>query len=231
MTANELKAYAHSAGAMGCGVASIDRFGSAPEGFRPTDIFSKCQSVVVTFRQMPAGAILAENPIPYTHAAYKMYEEMDRLSMDLLRFCQTMGVDGVIIPADVPYLYWDDENKHGRGILSLKHAAVQAGLGIMGRSTIFINRDYGNMVYLGAILIDAQLEPDPLIEDFACPAGCDRCRQNCPQQAIGEKSVNQKLCRERSFFQTGRGWDLYNCNACRRLCPLRLGLKKKPVMA
>ncbi|MDL2234585.1 hypothetical protein LJC07_00325 [Christensenellaceae bacterium OttesenSCG-928-L17] len=227
MTANELKAYARSVGAMGCGIADIGRFKDTPEGFRPTDIFSKTQSVVVTFRQMPTGAILAENPIPYTHAAYKMYEELDRLSMDLLRFCQGKGIDGVIVPADVPYLSWDEENKHGRGILSLKHAAVQAGLGIMGRSTIFINQEYGNMVYLGAILIDAALAPDPLVEDFACPPGCNHCRNSCPQQAIGEKSVNQKLCREHSFFQASRGWDLYNCNVCRRLCPLRLGQKKK----
>lgn len=168
---------------------------------------------------------MAENPIPYTHAAYKMYEEMDRLSMDMLRYCQSQGVSGVIVPADVPYLYWDGENHHGRGIISLKHAAVLAGLGIMGRSTIFISPEYGNMVYLGAVLLDAEQAPDPAVEDFACPPKCSVCREKCPQQAIGEKSVDQKLCREHSFFLAGRGWDLYNCNTCRRLCPLRLGRK------
>ncbi|MDY0258019.1 hypothetical protein [Gudongella oleilytica] len=223
LTSGELKEYALSVGAMGCGIASIDRFVDAPDGFSPTDVYSKCKSVVVMFRQMPTGAILAENPIPYTHAAYQMYEELDRLSMDMLRFCQSKGVNGVIIPADVPYLHWDEEKKHGQGILSLKHAAVQAGLGMMGRSTIFINREYGNMVYLGAILIDEELEQDPLCEDFSCPPNCNICRENCPQQAIGEMSVDQKLCREHSFFKAGRGWDLYNCNICRRLCPLRLG--------
>ncbi|MGF6376902.1 epoxyqueuosine reductase QueG [Clostridiales Family XIII bacterium PM5-7] len=125
--------------------------------------------------------------------------------------------------ADVPYLHWDEVKQEGRGILSLKHAAVQAGLGIMGRSTIFINRDYGNMVYLGAILINEKLESDPLVEDFACPSGCNICRDNCPNHAISDVGVNQKLCRECSFFHAGRGWDLYNCNVCRRLCPLRLG--------
>ncbi len=226
ITATALKEYAGSIGAMGCGIASIDRFADAPKGFRPTDIYSKCRSVVVIFCQMPPGAILAENPVPYTHAAYKMYEEVDRLSMELLRYCGQHGVNGVIIPADTPYLDWDDENKHGRGILSLKHAAVQAGLGIMGRSTIFINKEYGNMVYLGAILLDAELDPDPLARDLACPPKCNICRQNCPRQAIGEGRVNQKLCREVSFIKGGRGWDVYACNACRRLCPLRLGRGK-----
>lgn len=223
LTAAGLKEYARSAGAMGCGIAGTDRFADAPEGFHPTDIYSKCQSVIVVFRQMPTGAILAENPIPYTHAAYKMYEELDRLSMELLRYCQSQNVNGVIIPADTPYLYWDDENKHGRGILSLKHAAVQVGLGIMGRSTIFINQEYGNMVYLGAILIDAKLEADPLVKAFSCPSKCNVCRQRCPGQAIGDMVVDQKRCRAHSFLKAGRGWNLYNCNICRRLCPLRLG--------
>lgn len=147
------------------------------------------------------------------------------MSMGVIRYCQSHGVNGAIVPADVPYLHWDEENKYGRGILSLKHAAVQAGLGIMGRSTIFINKKYGNMVYLGAILIDAELEPDPLVVDFSCPPKCDNCRQSCPQQAIEKGIVNQKLCREHSFFKAGRDWDLYNCNICRRICPLMLGEK------
>ena len=225
LSSPELKNFAMSVGAMGCGIAGMDRFEQAPAGFSPKDVYSQCRSVVVTFRQMPIGAILAENPVPYTHAAYKMYEEMDRLSMDILHFCQSKGVMGVIIPADVPYLQWDNENKHGMGILSLKHAAVQAGLGIMGRSTIFINKNYGNMVYLGAVLLDADLEQDTLITDFACPPDCRICIKSCVQQAIKDGTVNQKLCRERSFFKVARGWDLYNCNSCRRACPLHLGMK------
>jgi len=225
LSSSELKKFAASAGAMGCGIANISRFADAPDGFSPKDVYSKCRSVVVIFRSMPSGVILAENPIPYTHASFKMYDEIDRLSMELLRFCESRGVSGVIIPAQVPYLYWDEENRHGKGIISLKHAAVQAGLGIMGKSTILINKDYGNMVYLGAILIDAELESDPLTMDFACPTKCNICIKSCAQQAISEGTVNQKLCREGSFFKAGRGWDLYNCNACRRLCPLRLGSK------
>lgn len=29
-----------------CGIASLDRFTSAPEGYHPTDVFSACQSVI-----------------------------------------------------------------------------------------------------------------------------------------------------------------------------------------
>ena len=225
LTSQELKIYAASAGALRCGVAGIERFENAPEGFAPKDVYSRCRSVIVMLRQMPVGAILAENPIPYTHTAYKMYEEMDRLSMDVLRFCQSKGVGGALVPADVPYLYWDEERQQGKGIISLKHAAVQAGLGILGRSTIFLNKEYGNMVYIGAVLLDTDLEQDPIVTDFSCPPRCSVCINKCPAGAIKDGTVDQKLCRAQSFFKTQRGWDLYNCNTCRRLCPLRDGVK------
>ena len=223
ITAQEIKEYAATVGAQRCGIASVDRFDAAPEGFRPQDVFNNAKSVVVCLRQMPGANILARNPVPYTHTAYKMYEEMDRISMELCRFFQQKDVMAVLVPADVPYLHWDEANKYGHGILSLKHAAAHAGLGIMGRSTIFIDREYGNMVYIGAVLIDAQVEPDPLAADMACPAGCERCLKSCSVSAMDGVTVNQKLCRGNSFVKCGRGWDLYSCSRCRVACPHRLG--------
>lgn len=214
-------------GAQGCGIANIDRFKDAPQGFNPKDVFSECKSVVVYIKQMPTDVIFAENPIPYTHAAYKMYEAMDKIGMELCHYLQNDNIKAVLIPADVPYLYWDEENMHGKGIISLKHSAVLAGLGIMGKSTIFINKELGNMVYIGAVLINENVEADPLVEDFSCPSSCNKCLGVCTQHAMNGITVNQKLCREKSFFKAGRGWDLYNCNECRKVCPYRLGIKKK----
>ena len=219
MNTETIKAYALELGAQSCGVANIERFNDAPIGFNPKDVFSQCKSVVVFTKQMPIGMIFAENPIPYTHAAYKMYEELDKIAMELCRFFQKNKINAVIIPADVPYLHWDQENMYGHGIISLKHSAVHAGLGIMGRSTIFIDKRFGNMVYIGAVLIDKEIEPDPLELDLKCPPNCSKCIDCCSQHAMDGITVNQKLCREKSFFKAGRGWDLYNCNACRRVCP------------
>lgn len=223
LTAKLLKEHALFLGAHGCGIAGIERFSKLSEGFRPTDVYSKCKSVVVTMKQMPLGSINAENPIPYTIEAQRMNEEMNIISMGLLRYCQEYDAYGVMIPADVPYLYWDQENKEGRGIISLKHAAVQAGLGFMGQNTILINSDYGNMVYLGAILVDIQLEQDDLITHFDCLSNCTRCIDICPQHAIKDGRVNQKLCRENSIIKAGRDWNIYSCNKCRNVCPLKLG--------
>lgn len=223
MTPESIKERAVELGADRCGIAGADSFIEAPEGFHPRDIFSPCKSVIVFIKQMPMDTIFAENPIPYTHTAYKMYEELDHIAMEMCRYLQENGARAVLVPSDVPYLHWDAENMYGHGILSLKHAAVLAGLGIMGKSTIFINRDLGNMTYIGAVLTDRGFPPDPVVKDFACPPGCSKCIDICPVHAMNGVSVNQRLCREHSFFKTGRGWDLYNCSECRKACTYRLG--------
>ena len=53
----EVKAEALEAGADLVGIASIDRFDNAPEGFHPRGIFSKTQSVIVVACRMVRGAL------------------------------------------------------------------------------------------------------------------------------------------------------------------------------
>jgi hypothetical protein len=66
----EIKSIIINLGADKCGIANIDRFSGAPEGFRPTDIWSICKSVIVFLKKLPSEVILAENPVPYTHTAH-----------------------------------------------------------------------------------------------------------------------------------------------------------------
>jgi epoxyqueuosine reductase len=223
LDAIQVKAIVKALGARECGIASVDRFHEAPAGFRPEDIYPSCQSVVVFIKEMPEEIILQDHPIPYTHAAYQIYGELDRLGMELCRRLESEGMHAVPMPTDTPYLHWEAERSHGMGILSLRHAAVRASLGFLGRNTLLINKDFGNMVYIGAVLTNARLVADPMIEQSACPPRCRICLDKCPVGALDGTTVNQALCRKQSFFKTARGFDLYACNLCRRLCPLRLG--------
>lgn len=218
-----IKEFVLRAGADACGVANVDRFADAPKGFHPKDVYSKCESVIVFIKQMPTGIIFADNPVPYTHAAQKTYEALDQIGVQLCSYLQKFKVNGIPIPADNPYIYWDQENMHGQGILSLRHAAYLAGLGILGKNTLLINEKIGNMAYIGAVLIDAKVEQDPLVEDLKCPTNCSKCLDACPQNALDGTTVNQKLCREKSILKTERGWGLYACSECRKACVLRLG--------
>jgi epoxyqueuosine reductase QueG len=92
---------------------------------------------------------------------------------------------------------------------------------------LLINRELGNLCYIGAILIDAALDPDPIVTDFACPPDCSLCLDACPVEALNGVTVNQKLCREFSTLEHARGWDIYTCSKCRQVCPLRTGEQNK----
>jgi len=110
------------------------------------------------------------------------------------------------------------------GILSLRHAGYLAGLGILGRNNLLINTDLGNMVYIGAILTNLELEQDPVIENISCPPKCKICIDSCPQKALDGSTVNQKLCRQHSGLHHERGFNIYTCNVCRKVCIFRTGI-------
>ena len=224
LSAEKIKSIALGVGADKCGIASAGRFNKAPKGFHPHDVYSRCKSVVVFLKRMPSDVINAENPVVYTHTANLLYDMLDRIGMDLCFSLDKQGIHAVPVPTDVPYLHWDAETKHGMGILSMRQAAFNAGLGILGRNTLLINRELGNLVYIGAILTDASVNPDPIVDDFACPPNCSLCIDACPVQALDGVTVIQKLCRESSTLEHPRGWDIYTCSKCRQVCPLKAGI-------
>ena len=168
---------------------------------------------------------MADNPVPYTNTAFLLYSELDRIGLKLCKIIQKNGNNSIPIPADNPYLFWDESKKHGKGIISLRHAAYNAGLGILGRNTLLINPELGNMAYIGAVLTDIQLEPDPIENNFSCPSKCRICLDECPQKALNGETVNQKLCRQISFYKNERGFEIYDCKACRKSCIFRTGKK------
>jgi epoxyqueuosine reductase QueG len=223
LTSQVIKEFVINIGADKCGIASVERFSEAPEGYKPTDIYKDCQSVIVFLKQIPIETILASNPIPYTHVSNLLCADLDKIGLELCRFLQKNNTHGILIPSDTPYLSWNEKNKHGQGILSLRHSGYLAGLGILGRSTLLINKDLGNMVNIGAVLSNSKFDADTIVEDLKCPSKCRICLDVCPQQALNGITVNQKLCREFSSYQNERGFDIYKCNNCRKLCVLRTG--------
>ncbi|MGD0153672.1 MAG: epoxyqueuosine reductase [Thermacetogeniaceae bacterium] len=227
LNARQVKEAAFSPGADLCGISSTERFAGAPEGFRPTDIFPKCRSVIVFARRIPAGIIFAASLVPYTQVKDLSVKELDGIGMRLSLFLEERGVLAVPVPSDDPYEYWEPDRLYGRGILSMRHAGYLAGLGILGKNTLLLNEDYGNMIHIGAVLASAELEQDPLSTLKNCPDKCTICIEACPQKALDGITVEQKLCRPTSFYTNKKGYGLFSCNLCRRSCPRALGKKRK----
>jgi len=215
----KVKAIAGDLGADLCGVASMDRFDDAPAGFGPRDIYPDCRSVVVVAKRVPRGVLQAKSCVPYTQFSRLTNQEVDRLTGMLGLALEDLGMTAVPVPADDPYEHWEPDRMYGRGILSMRHAAHLAGLGVLGRNTLLKNARFGNMVQIGAVLVDAEIRPDPLTTEGNCPEHCRRCIEACPAKALDGVTVDQRLCRASSAFVNQKGHSLYRCYACRKVCP------------
>ena len=218
MTNGTIKEIAYSGGADVCGIADIKSFQSAPKGFHPYDVLSDARSAVIFGKQFSKGTFLSKSNAPYTLMRNQLIQEMDDLALHLTLKIEQMGFIAVPIPSSEPYEYWDAQRRHGRGILSLKHAAQLAGLGSIGKNTLLIHEKFGNRLWLGGIITNLILEPDAQTRNY-CPENCRVCLDACPQSALNGTTLDQKKCREICFTSTeGGGW-LIACNLCRTQCP------------
>jgi epoxyqueuosine reductase len=227
LTSKDIKKYAKCIGAEMCGIANVERFENAPLGFKPTDIYKDCKSVIAFLKTMPPDTILTDTPITYTHTSSTIYLELDRIGLELCRIIERKGAHAVLVPCDTPYFYWNPETMRGMGILSMRHTGYLAGLGILGRNTLLMNKKFGNMIHIGAILINTSLEADPIITDFSCPPKCKKCLDACSKKALDGITVDQYLCRQNSITETAKEYEIYVCNKCRLVCPYRTGFKSK----
>jgi len=214
----DVKEMAFGLGAKVCGIAGIDRFQNAPQGFHPRDIFPEASSVIVFGSPFLHGTFIAQSKAPYTMQRNQLLQAMDILALRLSEMIEERGCLAVPIPSSDPYDYWDATRHHGRGILSLKHSAQLAGLGSMGKNTLLVNDKYGNRLWLGGVISNAVLEEDALTRSY-CPPNCTICLDTCPQHALDGTTIDQKKCREICFTYTdGGGW-LIACKQCRISCP------------
>ncbi len=106
--------------------------------------------------------------------------------------------------------------------------AVNAGLGCLGRNSLFINERYGSWVFLGEIVTDRHFPPTGTTP--ALCEGCDACVSACPMGAITDHGVDRENCL--SFLsqkkgdlpeqilakmrETGCAW---GCDVCQKVCP------------
>lgn len=226
MDSEFVKREAEKLGADVCGIASLDRFAEAPKGFNPGDILPSCKSVIVFGCRFNATTMNAASTSPYTVARNTMAEELNRIACKLAAVIAGGGYDAVPIGSVGPDEYVPELDKF-MGTISLKHAAVLAGLGKMGKNTLLVNDRYGNLLWLSSVLTSAALDPDPIASYEPCPSGCRICLEKCPVSALDGISINQKACHSYAFgAKNGGEWKIH-CFTCRKVCPNCLGVKKK----
>ncbi len=224
---NEIKGILINAGADICGIAGEETFSAFPEDFSPLAVFSGCRSLISFGLSLPKGLYEVSPRLIYSSFNHNNAEETDRIALFAAHEIEKrFSCRAVPLPSDGPYEYWDAEQKHGKGIVSVKDAAVVAGLGQFGKSGLLLNPQYGNTLALGLILTDLPLSSDAPSENICIPS-CRKCIEGCPVGAIEEGRVNQKKCRENTYGKNSRGFNTCECNRCRTLCPVRFGIKQK----
>jgi epoxyqueuosine reductase len=106
--------------------------------------------------------------------------------------------------------------------------AVRAGIGWLGKHTNIIAKEYGSWVFLGEIIVDAELEYDKPVADFC--GSCTSCIDACPTDAIAEpyvldstKCISYLTIENKDDIPEDlkpklANW-VYGCDVCQDVCP------------
>lgn len=76
--------------------------------------------------------------------------------------------------------------------VSLRHAAVAAGLGAFGRHNLVISPRFGTRILFTAILTDMEISSDPPVTEDLCNE-CNLCVEVCPARALDEEGKTEDL--------------------------------------
>lgn len=118
--------------------------------------------------------------------------------------------------------------------------AVEAGLGYPGKNCAVYVPPFGSWVFLGEILADVDLPPTKGDDqnNWACPAGCDRCIRACPTKALfAPGKIQPKRCISYLTQMSGPipldlrekiGSKLWGCDICQQVCPINQKASPSP---
>lgn len=151
---------------------------------------------------------------------------IDEITLRLVLFLEEQGYPSVGIPASQSVS--DPEDSY-TGAFQHKTGGVLSGLGWIGKSALFIHKEFGPRVRMGTILTNAPLKTGEPIKESQC-GECKVCVTTCPSMAIEGKLwkfemerkelYDPRCCSEymkEAFHHIGRG---VVCGLCVVACPI-----------
>jgi len=116
-------------------------------------------------------------------------------------------------------------------VFSFKYAAVNAGLGWIGKNDVLITEKYGPRVRLSVILIDYPFEAGEKITESRC-GSCNRCVDICPHKALKGMNwdihalrndiIDYHLCNQKRSTYIEKYGRKHACGLCMVVCPFGL---------
>ena len=204
ITAAQLKAKARELGADLVGIADGAAMNANPpnpiDPRRPSDLTDlDGERVIVLAKRLSTGVAR----IAAWGDRHKYYNDelaltmLEESSLELVYWLEDQGYPAIIVPPTHvdPWRYQGDPKAHQSTLLSLPHAAVEAGLGTLGLNLQILTPEYGPRVVLTAVLCSAPVECDgPRAEALCLGPTCGRCLSACPGDAVKQWDRDWNAC-------------------------------------
>ncbi|HWQ77186.1 MAG TPA: 4Fe-4S double cluster binding domain-containing protein [Anaerovoracaceae bacterium] len=172
----EIRKFIKNLGVGDVGFSSVDDYIS-PNTPKIESFFPSAKSIVVmAYPELST----CESPDPLL----AMNGRLDKdavMRADSYRICSYLqnewGAKVVSIPKSFP--------RGNVSAVSLRHAAIAAGLGCFGSHNLVVHPKFGTRVTFSAVVCDLELESDKKITEKLCTE-CGVCVKNCPAGALDE---------------------------------------------
>lgn len=224
------------------GIASTEALDElTPKGYnRPKDLLPEAKSIIVMAMQWNHTLVdgLPELRPMYSRMMIMMNNFLDTTILKISHFLQDNGYLSLPVHASDPY-----DLINLKGVLSHKHAAVQAGIGEFGLSNLLLTPKFGPRQRFAQILTDAPLIADKPINQRLCEKMIPRCQyaciKVCPYHYIPNRhqknpgvmdktiiqgvSIDKQGCsyyQDRGLPRMGRNGYTYRCGLCITACPV-----------
>lgn len=137
--------------------------------------------IVLAFQEL--SACESQSPQMAMGARLDLMEFSRSACYRLARFVEgKLGSPAMTVPVAYPMDYSTPE-KIGVAEVSLRHAAVAAGLGAFGRHNLVVHPRFGTRVIFAAVLTKLDLAPDLHVKENPCN-DCGLCVSSCPAGAL-----------------------------------------------
>ncbi len=212
---NEVKKIVEDKNAI-VGFASINRFNNVNKENHPKYYLNSCETVIVIGTSVPKEVYYADNYALHfiQRSNHVVFNILDKLTYKIVTYLEKNNHNSIPIPSFAPMKII----KHfPNGLISLKNAAIQAGLGNTGKNDIVYNKKYGGLIRFAAILTNVKIEPDALQIESICDENCRVCIDACPAHAITKKGYNNKKCFNYTFDHGLKPMLLFNLNKIEKL--------------
>ena len=180
-----IRSYTLQLGADVVGFAAIEDYRSLRSP-TPESILPGVRSIIVIGYRETHGAVESDSP------RISMGSRMGGMELSLknnYQLSRHMELSYGCKAAPISFSYPLDMTPGANGLVgdvSMRHAAVAAGLGVFGRHNLVIHPRYGTRITFTAVLTDMPMSSDPPAEEGLC-LHCNLCVEGCPAKALDEE--------------------------------------------